>query len=184
MTTPADLGARRLSAAALAAWIIGGMTVVVLFTALGWGLLHASSTQPLSLIERPVPDLAIRSLDGNEISLRALKGTPLVVNFWASWCVPCRQEAPVLAASARRTAGRIQFIGVDIQDTDAAARAYEAEIQSPYPVGPAIRGSYGDFGVTKPPETFFVDREGIVIGRIIGPVDEQRMRFYLAELGA
>ena len=90
----------------------------------------------------------------------------------------------MLAAAARRTAGQVQFVGVDIQDTDAAARVYEAEIRSPYPVGPTIRGSYGDFGVTKPPETFFVDRDGIVIGRIIGPVDEQRMRFYLAELGA
>jgi len=156
----------------------------VLLAALGWGLLHASSTQPISLIERPVPDLAIRSLDGNEVSLRALKGTPLVVNFWASWCVGCRQEAPVLNAGARRTAGRVQFVGVDIQDTDSAARAYEDEIRSPYPVGPTVRGSYGDFGVTKPPETFFVNGQGIVIGHIIGPVDEQRMRFYLAELGA
>ena len=88
----------------------------------------------------------------------------------------------MLAAAAQRTAGKAQFVGVDIQDTDAAARAYEAEIKSPYPVGPAIHGSYSDFGVTAPPETFFIDRYGTVQSRIIGPVDSHRMEIYLAEI--
>src|SRR6266567_4123667 len=178
MKPPGHLGTRRLMTPAVALWLTAGLATGTLFAALGWGLVHASRTQP-SLIDRPVPDLIIRSLEGDDISLRDLRGTPLVVNFWASWCVPCRQEAPVLAAAARQTTGRVQFVGVDIQDTDIAARAYEAELQSPYPVGPAIRGSYRDFGVSAPPETFFVNRDGVVIGRITGPVDEQRMRFYL-----
>ena len=88
----------------------------------------------------------------------------------------------MLAAAARRMGGQAQFVGVDIQDTDSAARAYEAEIKSPYPVGPAVHGSYRDFGVTAPPETFFVDRHGIVQSRIIGPIDSQRMEVYLAEI--
>lgn len=166
----------------LVAWVAGGLAAGTLLASLGWGLLHAAQQQPSSVVGSPVPDLTIRSLDGDLISLRALKGRPLVVNFWASWCVPCRQEAPVLAAAAQRMAGRAQFVGVDIQDSYAAARAYEAEIKSPYPVGPAIRGSYRDFGVTAPPETFFVDRHGIVEGRIIGPVDAQRMEVYMAEI--
>ncbi len=166
---------------AVAAWVAGVLVVALLFTALGWGLIHAAQ-KPASLVGRQVPDLTIRSLDGEVISLRALAGTPLVINFWASWCVPCRQEAPVLAAAARRTAGQAQFVGVDIQDTDSAARAYEAEIKSPYPVGPAIRGSYRDFGVTAPPETFFVDRRGTVQSRNVGPIDSHRMDIYLAEI--
>lgn len=166
---------------AAAAWIAGGLLLGMIFAALWWGLVHAAQ-QPASLIGQQVPGLTIQSLDGEVISLRALRGTPLVVNFWASWCVPCRQEAPVLAAAANSNAGHIQFVGVDIQDTDSAARAYEAEIKSPYPVGPAIRGSYSDFGVTKPPETFFVDRSGIVQGRIIGPVDSHRMEIYLSQI--
>src|SRR5213593_1570383 len=166
----------------LATWLVGGLAVGTLFASLGWGLLHAAQKQPSSLVGSQVPDLTIRSLDGDLISLRALKGTPLVINFWASWCVPCRQEAPALAAAAERASGKAQFVGVDIQDTDSAARAYEAEIKSPYPVGPAIHGSYRDFGVNDRPETFFVDRFGIVQSRIIGPVDSRRMDIYLVEI--
>ncbi len=167
---------------ALAVWIAGALAAGTLLASLGWALLHAAQQQPASLIGSHVPDLTIQSIDGDRISLRALKGTPLVVNFWASWCVPCRQEAPVLAAEAQRLAGKVQFVGVDIQDTDSAARAYEAEIRSPYPVGPPIHGSYRDFGVTAPPETFFIDRRGIVQSRIIGPVDSHRMDVYLVEI--
>src|SRR5712692_6909742 len=87
----------------LATWLVGGLAVATLFASLGWGLLHTAQKQPSSLVGSQVPDLTIRSLDGDLISLRALKGTPLVINFWASWCVPCRQEAPALAAAAERT---------------------------------------------------------------------------------
>ena len=168
----------RRALAALAPGLLAG----TLLASLARGLLHASQQQPSSLVGRPIPNLTIQSLDGNLVSLRAWKGTPLVINFWASWCVPCRQEAPVLAAAAQRMTGKAQFVGVDIQDTDSAARAYEADVKSPYPVGPAIHGSYRDFGVTAPPETFFVDRHGIVQSRIIGPVDSHRMDIYLAEI--
>ena len=171
-----------MSRRALAALAAGGLLAGTLLASLAWGLLHAAQQQPSSIVGSQIPDLTIQSLDGSLVSLRALKGTALVINFWASWCVPCRQEAPVLANAAQRMAGKAQFVGVDIQDTDSAARAYEADVKSPYPVGPAIRGSYRDFGVTAPPETFFVDRHGIVQSRIIGPVDSHRMDIYLVEI--
>src|SRR2546428_11599844 len=119
----------------LATWLVGGLAVGALFASLGWGLLHAAQKQPASLVGSQVPDLTIRSLDGDVISLRALKGTPLVINFWASWCVPCRQEAPALAAAANRPAGKAQFVGVAIKDTARAARPYEAAVKITSPVG-------------------------------------------------
>ncbi len=158
-------------------WALGGGAAALLVISLGWGLAHAANKQPKTVIGQAAPDLTIQTLDGR------FHGTPLVVNFWASWCVPCRQEAPALSATARRYSGRVQFIGVDIQDTDQAARAFQAEVRSPYPVGPAVKGSYRDWGVTAPPETFFVDRKGVVISEILGPVDSKRLEIYLSQLG-
>jgi cytochrome c biogenesis protein CcmG, thiol:disulfide interchange protein DsbE len=164
-------------------WAMGLSATVTLLAALGWGLSHPANKPPKSIVGQLAPDLTIQALDGGEVKVSSLRGTPLVVNFWASWCVPCRQEAPVLNAGAREHAGRIQFLGVDIQDTDQAARAYQAEVQSPYPVGPAVQGSFRDWGVSAPPETFFLDSRGVVISRIVGPVDAKRLEIYLSQLG-
>ena len=164
-------------------WAVGAGAVVTLLASLGWGLSHPANQPPKRIVGQLAPDMTIPPLEGGELKLSSLRGTPLVVNFWASWCVPCRQEAPVLNAAARKQSGRVQFVGVDIQDTDQAARAYQAEVQSPYPVGPAVRGSYRDWGVTGPPETFFLDRRGVVISRIVGPVDAKRLEVYLSQLG-
>ncbi len=155
----------------------------MLLGSLGWGLIHASNMTPMNLLNRAAPDLTVAALDGRNLDLSGFRGTPLVVNFWASWCVPCKQEAPVLNAAARNYKGRVQFIGIDIQDTDSAARAYQAAVMSPYPVGPAIKGSYRDWGVTGPPETFFINRQGLVVSKIAGPVDPHQLDVYVSLLG-
>ena len=155
----------------------------LLLVSLWWGLVHASNMAPPNLLGQGAPEITVAALDGRQLALSDFRGTPMVVNFWASWCVPCRQEAPVLNAAARDYESRVQFLGVDIQDTDSGARAYQAEFMSPYPVGPAIRGSYRDWSVTAPPETFFVDRQGVVVSKIVGPVDASRLKLYIGLLG-
>ena len=164
-------------------WVAGIGVVSVLVVSLWWGLVRASNMLPMSLVGQAGPDITFAALDGQRLALSDFRGTPLVVNFWASWCVPCRQEAPVLNAAAREFEGRVQFLGIDIQDSDSAARAYQAEFMSPYPVGPAIKGGYRDWGVTAPPETFFIDRQGAVVAKIVGPVDGKRLRVYIGLLG-
>src|SRR5712692_9887376 len=163
-------------------WSVGGAALAVMMASLGWGLTHPATKAPATLVGAPAPELAIRSFDGVEYNLGQLRGTPIVLNFWASWCLACRQEAPVLGAAANRYAGRVQFLGADFQDSDQAAKAYEAEIQDPYPVGPIIRGNYRDFGVTAPPETFFIDRQGNVISQFAGPLSEKFMAVYISQL--
>lgn len=163
-------------------WGVGGAFVAVLLLTLGWGLSHPASKQPTGIVGLAAPALTIQTLDGKQVALSDLRGTPLVVNFWASWCVPCRQEAPVLNSAAAKYAGLIHFVGVDIQDTDSAARAYQAEFKSPYPVGPAILGNYLQWGVSAPPETFFIDRHGTVISKFIGPLNKSVIELRLTQL--
>ena len=170
----------RRSRLALVGWAATGAATALVMGALFWGLLHPAAKPPPSIVGRLAPPLTMRSLDGREIRLSDLRGRPVVLNFWASWCLPCRQEAPVLADAARASEGKVQFLGLDIQDSDAAARAYEAEVQTPYPVGSAIEGSYLDFGVDKPPQTLFIDRRGMVVARLVGPIDDHTMKIYLS----
>ena len=163
-------------------WVFGGALVVVLLASLGWGLAHPAEQAPASLVGRSAPNLAIEALDGSRVVLAEQRGYPVVLNFWASWCPPCREEDPALKSAATAAAGRIRFLGVNIQDTDAAARSYAAEQGQPYPVGPLVAGRYQDYGVTVPPETFFIDSEGKVAARFVGPLDAATLGVYIGML--
>jgi cytochrome c biogenesis protein CcmG/thiol:disulfide interchange protein DsbE len=127
------------------------------------------------------PDFTLERLDaeGGELTLSDLQGKALVVNFWASWCVPCKDEAPVLQETyeQHRDEGLV-VIGVDAQDFRADARRFMKRFGITYPVVYDGKGStLGRWGVTGFPETFFVDREGNVVGeRIEGAVDIERNR--------
>src|SRR3954466_6906020 len=83
----------------------------VLMVSLAWGLQHAALTNP-QLLGRAAPELAIRQLDGAQLGVAQLKGQPVVINFWASWCGPCVEEQPVLS-SASATHPKVAFVGVD-----------------------------------------------------------------------
>lgn len=164
--------------------VLGASLALLILAALGWGLVHASSRPDAKSVSgRVAPDLAIQAFDGPTVSVSGLRGTPIVLNFWASWCVPCRQEAPVLNAAARKYAGRVQFLGADIQDSDQAARQFQAEVQAPYPVGPIVHGSYKDYYVTAPPTTIFIDRSGTVVAVVLGQIDSHRLDVYISLLG-
>jgi cytochrome c biogenesis protein CcmG/thiol:disulfide interchange protein DsbE len=163
-------------------WIGGGVLLLVLLASLGWGLAHPAEQARASPIGRTAPDLAIQAVDGSRVALADFRGSPVVLNFWASWCPPCREEDPALKAAATTAAGRVHFLGVNIQDSDAAARAYAAEQGQPYPVGPLVAGRYQDYGVTIPPDTFFIDSEGKVAGRFVGPLDAPTLQAYIGML--
>ena len=85
--------------------VVGVVVAAVLLAALGWGLLHPANQVAGTLVGRSAPPLTITTLDGRELDLANLRGTPSVINFWASWCVPCKEEAPVLNAAARAYGG-------------------------------------------------------------------------------
>jgi cytochrome c biogenesis protein CcmG/thiol:disulfide interchange protein DsbE len=97
---------------------------------------------------------------------------PVVINFWASWCPPCRKEMPALAAAARQFNGRVDFVGVDTSDDRNAAIAFAAHSRVGYPLGfdpqAVVAGNYGVFGL---PTTYFV-AGGKIVGRATGGMSQ------------
>jgi cytochrome c biogenesis protein CcmG/thiol:disulfide interchange protein DsbE len=126
--------------------------------------------------------------DGGELSLEGLRGKPVILNFWASWCYPaCYEEAPVLESTWRRYREQgLMVVGVDIQDKEANAREFMRRFDFTFPNGPdpGSRISIG-FGVYGVPETFFIDREGRIVLKHVGAVTptlmEEQVRALLKE---
>ncbi|MGH7861930.1 MAG: TlpA family protein disulfide reductase [Candidatus Dormibacteraceae bacterium] len=166
------------------AWTAGAVVTVVLLAALGWGLAHPKNVGSGQILGRAAPQIVIRTMSGQTVNLDGLRGRPVVLNFWASWCVACRTEDPILSRLARQIGSRVAFLGVDIQDTPGAAQAYEADQQAPYPVGPALGGVPKLYGVDAPPQTFFINPGGVVVARFMGPIDPVSLSRYLNLTGA
>jgi len=166
------------------------LAIPVLVVPVGWLLFTGLGRDPRDiaspLVGEPMPAFAGTSLEGQPLSSAELAGTPMVINFWAGWCLPaCADEHPVLLDAAERHAGELQLVGVLYQDTPESARGFLAR----YGDGgwPTLLDGGGevavDYGVTGPPETFFVDADGIVRARHIGPLTQQVMDDQLAALG-
>lgn len=152
--------------------------------ALAAALLRPNSGPSSPLIGKPVPAFTLVTLSGQSLSLGGQGGGPAVINFWASWCVPCREEAPLLREFAQK-ARNVRVVGVIFQDQPEAARAFEQEFAIPYPsvLDPQSRTAI-DFGVAGVPETFFIDAQGIVQAKQSGPLTRDSLRLNARKIGA
>jgi cytochrome c biogenesis protein CcmG/thiol:disulfide interchange protein DsbE len=123
------------------------------------------------------PDFTLPRLDGDgTLSLAGYDGKPRVVNFWASWCLPCRDEAPLLQDAARRYEGRLVVVGIDYQDFSGDARRFVRTFGLTYPMGRDANGSLlGPWGVSAAPESFFIDRKGRVVAHVPGAVTKETL---------
>ena len=150
----------------LLAW--GGLLILLAILALG---LDRSQKGPVS-VDQVAPNFVLTTFDGEEISLASFRGKVVVLNFWASWCKPCEQEAADLEAAWRyyQPGGKVVFLGVDYIDTKPEAEADLEKFGITYPNGPDLRTrisqSYRIAGV---PETYFINQEGRVAYKKIGP---------------
>ena len=113
-----------------------------------------------------------------------LRGKVVMLDFWSSWCPPCRAEAPVLAATYREFRQRgVEFVGIAIWDEDDEVRRFLDRHGIDYPNGLDVRGEIAiDYGVRGIPEKFFLDRQGRVVRKFVGPVDRERLERVLTEL--
>src|SRR5437867_1656863 len=121
------------------------------------------------------PSALYRQLDDGRVALRDLRGYPVVVNFWASWCVPCKKEAPAFDLASRRYAGRVVFLGLDIQDFKGGARRFLRRYQVHYvSLRDGSGSTYAAYGLTGVPEPYFLDRDGRTIEHAVGGDSERQ----------
>jgi thiol-disulfide isomerase/thioredoxin len=117
------------------------------------------------------------------LSTKSLRGRPAVLNFWASWCGPCKREAGVLRRGALDARGRVTFIGIDVHDSTADARAFLRHYGVPYTVVRANDTAISAYGVVGLPVTIYVDQRGHVVARTVGQVTARALTRNLARLG-
>lgn len=127
---------------------------------------------------QPARDFTLELTAGGVLSRSDLQGKVALIDFWASWCAPCRQEAPALEQVYREYAGReVEFVGINIWDLPGNAAAYIAEFSLTYPSGVDGDGKIAiDYGVKGIPEKFFLDRQGVIRQKFVGPMPADKLR--------
>jgi cytochrome c biogenesis protein CcmG/thiol:disulfide interchange protein DsbE len=137
---------------------------------------------PSALIDKEAPAFQLAGLNGDGIARDALKGRPVLINFFASWCVPCREEHPLLMRLAEQE--HVPLYGIDYKDRPEAARSLLQEFGDPYQaIGMDQEGRVGlDFGVYGVPETYVLDSSGHIRKRFVGPLTAERVNKELLPL--
>jgi len=165
-------------------WAIPAAVVPVLVL-LAYGFKTDPREIPSPLLGRPAAAFSLTTFAGSPLSLEDLRGKVVMLNFWASWCVPaCYDEAPALerAWQAYRDKG-VTVVGVDIQDKEEAARQFLSRFEHSFPNAPDSRGRVAvDYGVYGVPETFFIDRKGRVRFKHVGALTDDIARQHLDTL--
>lgn len=132
----------------------------------------------------PAREFSLVLLDGRTVTLAGLRGKVVMLDFWASWCPPCQEEAATLAEVYREYAGRpVEFVGVDIWDRREDAQAFVERYGVTYPTGVDVKGAIAiDYGVKGIPEKFFIDRDGALRRKFVGPMTGDKLRAVLDPL--
>ena len=179
-------------AAASSRWVPGliaagaGVLVVTLLALLWFGLQQkeVAGTKVVNVPFTNAPDFELGLFDGSTFKLSdaLAQGKPVVVNFWASWCGPCADEAPLLQAAAQRRGNEFTFVGVNVEDVDADAQAFMRKYGISYPNGSGNAGPISiKYGMRGVPETYFIAPDGKLV-RKWNTLTAADLEQFLAEL--
>ena len=164
----------------LVSTVVFAVLVLAFFALMAFGLANRSPATGRSgetRVGKPAPQFSMPLLGGGEFRSQDHRGSPMIINFWASWCPPCRQESPGFERVWQRYREQgIQLVGVDIQDTEEDALGYVREFGLSFPNGRDIDGKITvEYGVIGLPVTFFISADGVVEGRWVGALPEERL---------
>lgn len=176
--------------AALVVALVGGLTFWVVAddgNPASTTTVDTAAPLPAENVPRPgraAPSFDLRTLRGGRVNLEGLRGRPVVVNFWASYCNPCRREFPLLQSALREhRRNRLAVVGVVHDDIPSDARAFVADEHATWPMGVDAEGVVARaYGVRAIPVTFFVDREGTIKARVFGEMSERELRRDLGKI--
>jgi cytochrome c biogenesis protein CcmG/thiol:disulfide interchange protein DsbE len=176
-TSPAEAAPRKIRWTMVALWA----AVLFIIGILAWGLINTTAARPE--VGQTAPDFDVEFFDGYEweskpvSSLAEMRGRPVVLNFWASWCVECRYETDVLEAAWQKYRDQgVVFLGVAYADVEPNSIAYMEEFGVTFPHAPDLGTDISqDYEITGVPETFFIDKDGVIRHVQIGAVNQQML---------
>jgi cytochrome c biogenesis protein CcmG/thiol:disulfide interchange protein DsbE len=157
--------------------VIGAVIAVPLIALLAVAFDFNPQVVASPLIGKPAAAFELRDLGGRSYRLADLQGKPVVINFWSTYCPPCIDEHPLLMAAAKHYGDEVQFLGVVFQDDPDLIRRFVTQLGS---WGPTLLDPDGKvaiaYGVYGPPETFFIDRNGVIVDKVIGQVGGRQLQ--------
>ncbi len=169
-------------------FLLSAIPLVGFLALLGWASLKSGGNPgglgvnndfgEVDISSKTAAEFNLPLTSGTELSLSDLRGKVVMVDFWASWCTPCRQEAPVLSQVYLEYAGQpVEFIGVNIWDRNQDALDFLEAFETTYPNGVDEAGKIAiDYGVRGIPEKFFIDQKGVVRQKFVGPMQADALR--------
>ena len=169
----------------MAGRLVSCSIVTAVMTIPGWAQhTHPSPQNPAPVIGTNAMPFDLKTLEGKSAGLESFRGKPLVINFFASWCDPCREEMPLINELAAKAGGNYQVLGIAVEDTRAAVTEYAKEAKLVVPIAldlnSTVKRSYRIFG---PPATFFVDGQGVIRDVVLGPITSSRLNEAIKKIG-
>jgi cytochrome c biogenesis protein CcmG/thiol:disulfide interchange protein DsbE len=175
---------KRVSATAVTIWAV----VLAILGLSAYGLVKTTTARPEP--GQKAPEFTMKFYEeytwqgAETAALSDMRGQIVVLNFWASWCAPCRVEADLLEQTWRKYADQgVIFLGIAYSDVEPNALAYLEEFNITYPNAPDLRTAISeDYDITGVPETFFIDREGVIYEFHFGPIDAMKLTAVIEQM--